>query len=112
MKLCKVFIRLNLKNFIFECVDISKLTILKQKCVKTKILKEFIKTSVEKKDARPFKVAENITLMVIDPKTGKKASFGSKKTIIEVFKKKDLDQNNKNMILNSRISNNKILRFY
>ncbi len=76
------------------------------------IFKEFIKTSVKKKDARPFKVAENITLMVIDPKTGKKASFGSKKTIIEVFKKKDLDQNNKNMILNNRISNNKILRFY
>ena len=40
------------------------------------------------------------------------ASFSSKKTIIEVFKKKDLDQNNKNMILNNRISNNKILRFY
>ncbi len=76
------------------------------------IFKEFIKSSVKKKDARPFKVAENITLMVIDQKTGKKASFGSKKTIIEVFKKKDLDQNNKNMILNNRISNNKILRFY
>ncbi len=76
------------------------------------IFKEFIKSSVKKKDARPFKVAENITLMVIDPKTGKKASFGSKKTIIEVFKRKDLDQNNKNMILNNRVSNNKILRFY
>ena len=49
---------------------------------------------------------------MFDPKTGKKASFGSKKTIIEVFKKKDLDQNNKSMILNNRISNNKILRFY
>ena len=32
--------------------------------------------------------------------------------LIEVFKKKDLDQNNKNMILNNRFSNNKILRFY
>ena len=76
------------------------------------IFKEFIKKSVKKKDARPFKVADNITLMVIDPKTGKKASFGSKKTIIEVFKKKDLDQNSKNMILNKRLNNNKILRFY
>ncbi len=76
------------------------------------IFKEFIKSSVKKKDARPFKVAENITMMVIDPKTGKKASFSSKKTIIEVFKKKDLNQNNKNMILNNRIRNNKILRFY
>ena len=76
------------------------------------IFKEFIKKSVKKKDAKPFKVADNITLMVIDPKTGKKASFGSKKTIIEVFKKKDLDQNSKNMILNKRLNNNKILRFY
>ena len=76
------------------------------------IFKEFMKNTVKKEDARPFKVAENITLMVIDPKTGKKASFGSKQTIIEVFKKKDLNQNNKNMILNNRLNNNNILRFY
>ena len=76
------------------------------------IFKEFVQKFVKKEDARPFKVAENITLMVIDPKTGKKASFNSKKTIIEVFKKKDLDQNSKNMILNNRFNNNNILRFY
>ena len=76
------------------------------------IFKEFIKKSVKKEDARPFKVAENVTLMVIDPKTGKKASFGSKKTIIEVFKKKDLDKTNKNMIINNRFNNNNFLRFY
>jgi len=76
------------------------------------IFKEFIKKTVKKEDARPFKVAENITLMVIDPKNGKKASFGSKKTIIEVFKKKDLNQNNQNMILNNRLNYNNILRFY
>ncbi len=76
------------------------------------IFKEFIKKSVKKEDARPFKVAENVTLMVIDPKTGKKASFGSKKTIIEVFKKKDLDKNYKNMILNNKINNDNFLRFY
>ncbi len=76
------------------------------------IFKDFVKKIVKKEEARPFKVAENITLMVIDPKTGKKASFDSKKTIIEVFKKKDLNQNNKNMILNNRMNNNNILRFY
>ena len=76
------------------------------------IFKKFIKEYVKKEDARPFKVAENITLMVIDPKTGEKASFNSKKTIIEVFKKKDLDQNSKNMILNNRMNNNNVLRFY
>ena len=76
------------------------------------IFKEFVKKFIKKEDARPFKVAENITLMVIDPKTGRKASFNSKKTIIEVFKKKDLDQNSKNMILNNRVNNNNVLRFY
>ncbi len=76
------------------------------------IFKDFVKTAIKKEDARPFKVAENITLMVIDPITGKKASFGSKKTIIEVFKKKELDQNYKNVILNNRLNNNNILRFY
>ena len=76
------------------------------------IFKKFVKEYVKKEDARPFKVAENITLMVIDPKTGEKASFNSKKTIIEVFKKKDLDQNSKNMILNNRTNDNNVLRFY
>ena len=76
------------------------------------IFKDFVKRTIKKEDARPFKVAENITLMVIDPITGKKASFGSKKTIIEVFKKKELDQNYKNVILNNRLNNNNILRFY
>ena len=51
------------------------------------IFKAFIKNAVKKKDARPFKVAKNIKMMVIDPITGKKANFASKKTIIEVFKK-------------------------
>ena len=49
------------------------------------IFKSFIKKTVKKSDARPFKIAKNIKMMVIDAKTGKKASFGSKKTIIEVF---------------------------
>ena len=43
------------------------------------IFKTFIKNAVKKKDARPFKVAENIKMMVIDPITGKKANFASKK---------------------------------
>ena len=67
----------------------------------------------KKKDARPFKVAENITMMVIDPITGKKANFGSKKTIIESFKKTKLDLKNKEFnTINDRLKNNNILRFY
>ena len=55
------------------------------------IFKTFIKNAVKKKDARPFKVAENIKMMVIDPITGKKADFGSKKTIIEYFKEEKIE---------------------
>ena len=43
------------------------------------IFKAFIKNAVKKKDARPFKVAKNIKMMVIDLITGKKANFASKK---------------------------------
>jgi len=76
------------------------------------IFKEFIQSSIKKEDARPFKVAEKVTLMVIDPKSGKKASFGTKKTIIEVFKEDEIDQKFKNSILNNRLNYNNILRFY
>ncbi|MDC3135633.1 PBP1A family penicillin-binding protein, partial [Candidatus Pelagibacter sp.] len=47
------------------------------------IFEEFVKKAVKKSDARPFKVPENITLMVVDPNTGNKAKFSSKNTIIE-----------------------------
>ena len=51
------------------------------------VFKEFITEAIEKKDTRPFKVADNITMMVIDKLTGQKANFASKETIVEVFKK-------------------------
>jgi len=77
------------------------------------IFKEYIKNSIKKVDARPFKVAENITMMVIDPSTGEKASFGTKKTIIEAYKKNDFSEGeiiiNK---LNNRLKNDNVLKFY
>ena len=77
------------------------------------VFKEFIKKSIKKKDARPFKVADNITMMVVDPLSGKKSSFASKKTIIEAFKKKKSSLlNEKNIDINNRFKNNNILRFY
>ncbi len=77
------------------------------------IFKEFIKKAIKKKDARPFKVADNIVMMVVDPLTGKKASFASKKTIVEVFKKNELNSvKDKNIDINNRFKNNNILRFY
>ena len=75
------------------------------------IFKNFIKNAVKKEDARPFKVADNILMMVIDPVTGKKASSQSKKTIIEVYKKLPLE-NTLNLDINNRLKNNNILRFY
>jgi len=40
------------------------------------IFKSFIKKSVKRSEARPFKVAKNIKFLVIDQKTGRKADFG------------------------------------
>jgi penicillin-binding protein 1A len=77
------------------------------------IFKSFIKNAVKKKDARPFKVADNILMMVIDPLTGKKAEFESKTTIIEVYKNDNVKKENiSNLDINNRFKNNNILRFY
>ena len=75
------------------------------------IFKEFVKKAV-KKDARPFKVADNITMMVVDPLSGKKSSFASKKTIIEAFKNNQSKVKDENTDINNRFKNNNILRFY
>ncbi len=77
------------------------------------IFKSFIKNAVKKRDARPFKVAKNIKFLVIDQKTGKKAHFGSKTTIIEAYKKNSLKNNlfsNNDLIM--KVDKNNILKFY
>ncbi len=77
------------------------------------IFKSFIEKAVKKADARPFKVAKNIKFLVIDQKTGKKADFGSKTTIIEAFKKEDFSKNlGNNNNLNLKVDKNNILKFY
>ena len=77
------------------------------------IFKDFIKKAVKKKDARPFKVAKNIIMMVIDPATGEKANFGSKETVIESFKKDNPNlKNHQFKDINDRLKNNNILKFY
>ncbi|MDA9723609.1 PBP1A family penicillin-binding protein [Candidatus Pelagibacter sp.] len=78
------------------------------------IFKEFIKNAVNKYEARPFKIAKGIKMMVIDAETGKKASFGSKQTIIESYKKEKIE--NHVYISNDNYGSNKlkknILKFY
>jgi penicillin-binding protein 1A len=77
------------------------------------IFKDFIKNAIKKEEARPFKVADNILMMVIDPLTGQKAQFESKTTIIESYKKNISEKGNfKNIEINNRLKNNNILRFY
>jgi penicillin-binding protein 1A len=75
------------------------------------IFKSFVKNAVSKEQARPFKVADNILMMVIDPLTGEKAESQSKTTIIEAYKNIPT-KNTLNLDINNRLKNNNILRFY
>jgi penicillin-binding protein 1A len=75
------------------------------------IFKNFIKNAIKKEDARPFKVADNILMKVIDPVTGKKALTESRSTIIEVYKNTKIGSALKKDI-NDRLKNDNILRFY
>ncbi len=76
------------------------------------IFKDFITQAVNKSDARPFKAAEDTIMMVVDPKTGQKAKFSTKNTIIEVFKKENV-VNGKVLYSNTdRLDSNNILKFY
>ena len=77
------------------------------------IFKSFMKKAVKKENTRPFKIPENITLMVVDSQTGKKVSFASNKTLIESFKSEKINQNfDVNLKNNNRFNNNNILKFY
>ena len=78
------------------------------------IFKEFVQNAITNYEARPFKVAENIKMMVVDVKTGKKADFGSKETIIESYKKEEFENRLNTDIddLKYKISKNNILKFY
>ena len=77
------------------------------------IFKSFIQDAIKKENTRPFKVPQDLTLMVVDSETGKKVNFSSKKTIIESFKSKNIKDNfdlsKKN---NNRFNNYNVLRFY
>ena len=78
------------------------------------IFKEFVKKAVNNYEARPFKVAKGIKMMVVDSITGKKADFGSKKTIIESFKEEKIENIENVGIdnLNYKILKNNFLTFY
>tara|TARA_Y100001935_G_scaffold225661_1_gene202888 strand:- start:694 stop:1563 length:870 start_codon:yes stop_codon:yes gene_type:complete len=76
------------------------------------VFKEFIKNTANTFNARPFKVADNIKMMVVDSKTGEKADLQTKTAIIESFKifddKPEILINN----FDSRLNSSNILKFY
>ena len=76
------------------------------------IFEEFVKKGVKKVDARPFKIPDEIILMVVDPNTGNKAKFSSKNTIIESYKSKNVSEGKILYSNNNRLDANNILRFY
>ena len=76
------------------------------------IFKEFVEKVVKKSDARPFKIPDNITLMVVDSQTGEKAKFTSKNTIIESYKSINVSNGKVLYSNNNRLDVNNILRFY
>ena len=76
------------------------------------VFKEFIKKTANTFNARPFKVADNINMMVIDAKTGKKANPKTKLAIIESFKNNDNKLDNISNNFDSRLNTTNILKFY
>ncbi len=76
------------------------------------IFKDFIENAVKKSDARPFKVPEGITMMVVDPLTGQKAKLSSKNTIPEAYKNKNVIDGKILYSNNNRLDPNNILKFY
>ena len=76
------------------------------------VFESFVKKGIKKSDARPFKVAEGITMMVVDSYTGQKAKFTSKDTIVEAYKSKNVVDGKVLYSNNNRLDINNVLRFY
>ena len=76
------------------------------------VFKEFIKKTANTYNARPFKVADNIKMMVVDAKTGQKVTPKTKITIIESFKTNDNKSENLFNNIDSRLNSTNILKFY
>ena len=76
------------------------------------IFKDFVKNSVKKENARPFKVPQGIKMLVVNSSSGERASYNDESIIIEAFKEKDL-VNNKIQYGNiNYISKDNIYNFY
>ena len=76
------------------------------------IFKNFVKNAIKKNSARPFKIPEGIKMLVVNSKTGKRASYSDESIIIEAFKEKNLINNKIQYGNIDFISNENIYKFY
>ena len=83
------------------------------------IFKKFVESTIRKKDARPFRIPKNISLVMIDAATGLLPNTNTKKIIYESFKTEDnfvtgLEKpyNKSRLGLHDSENERKILRFY
>ena len=74
---------------------------------------------LKKKDAHPFKVPQNINLIIVDPETGLPPNSSTKSIIYESFKSEDYfadnlekPANKDRLGLYDSKNSNKILQFY
>ena len=74
------------------------------------IFKEFIKKSIFKEEFKNFNIPNDIYFAPINYHTGEKTTFGKKKSIIEAFKRRDIN-NNKNYKLNLDYNYDKLVQF-
>ena len=76
------------------------------------IFQDFVQKAIKKSEARPFKVPDDIIMMVVDPSTGQKVKFSSKNMIMEAYKSKNVVDGKVLYSNNNRIDSNNVLRFY
>ena len=76
------------------------------------IFENFIKKAVKKSDARPFKVSDGITMMIVDSSTGQKANFSSKDTVMEAYKSTNVVDGKVLYSNKNRLDKNNVLKFY
>ena len=76
------------------------------------IFENFIKKAVKKSDARPFKVSDGITMMIVDSSTGQKANFSSKDTVMEAYKSSNVVDGKVLYSNKNRLDKNNVLKFY
>ena len=76
------------------------------------IFKDFVKNAIKKNEARPFKTPQGIKMLVVNSKTGERASYNDESIIIEAFKEKDLVNNEIQYGNIDYISKQNIYKFY